>query len=988
MNSTNSQPERLFLLDGMALAYRAYFAFIARPLINSKGMNTSAIYGFVTSLMRILEDEKPEHIAVVFDTKEPTFRHEMYAPYKATREKMPEDMSNQLGLLKDVVRAFNVPVIELPGYEADDIIGTLARRAEKEQVLTYMVTGDKDFMQLISPYIKMFKPGKRGDDAELVEEKGVLEKFGVEPEKVIDVLGLIGDKSDNVPGVPGVGEKTAIPLVQKYGSMEELYEHVAEIPQRGLREKLINNKELAFLSKKLVTIHTDVPVPINFHELKANTPDTSALIKYFSELEFRSLVNKLSGVVSTSIEKSVKQTQAPQEQVAQVEQAPQKDVTDISSDRHEYRCITTSKEFDELIPKLSGAKLLVFDTETTSTDALLAELVGLAFTMKEREAFYVPVKAEGRSQKSEARDQRSEVRGRKSEDGIGHDLFSNSNPQPLNEIVTSNHTIAALPLGAVLTRLKPILENPRIKKVGQNIKYDMLVMKSHGVEVEGVEFDTMVASYVLRADGQHGLDAMAMEHLSYRMVSFEELVGKGRSQKHITEVPLETIANYSAEDADMTLRIYNLQLAKLRELEQLKLCDEVEFPLISVLARMEYAGIALDVPYLADMSKDLERQIDNLIREIYKDAGEQFNINSTQQLGDVLFNKLKLPTIRKTKTGFSTDVNVLEALKGQHPIIEKMLDYRQLTKLKSTYVDALPSLINPKTARLHTSFNQTVALTGRLSSADPNLQNIPIRTELGRAIRKAFVPGEKNNLIMSADYSQIELRVMAHISGDEGLLEAFRNKEDIHASTSAKVFGVKPEEVTRDMRRKAKEVNFGIMYGIGPFGLANRLEISQGEAKEIIRRYFERFPKVKQYINDTIDSARRKGYVSTLLGRRRYLPDVNSRNSAVRANAERQAINMPIQGTSADMIKLAMIHIDEALRKSEVRRQRSEGRGQRSEVGSRMLLQVHDELVFEVPKNEVDMMEKLVRDKMMNALKLDVPIEVEVGTGKNWLEAH
>ncbi len=1006
MNSTNSQPERLFLLDGMALAYRAYFAFIARPLINSKGMNTSAIYGFVTSLMRILEDEKPEHIAVVFDTKEPTFRHEMYAPYKATREKMPEDMSSQLGLLKDVVRAFNVPVIELPGYEADDIIGTLARRAEKERVLTYMVTGDKDFMQLISPYIKMFKPGKGGDDAEVVEEAGVLEKFGVEPEKVIDVLGLIGDKSDNVPGVPGVGEKTAIPLVQKYGSMEELYKHVAEIPQKGLREKLINNKELAFLSKKLVTIHVDVPVKINFHELKANTPDTPALIKYFSELEFRSLVNKLSGVVSTSIEKSVKQTQAPQEQVAQVEQAPQKDVTDINSDKHEYRCITMAKELDELVKKLSEAKLLVFDTETTSTDALQADLVGLAFAMEEREAFYVPVKAEVRSQKSEARDQRSEVRGRKSEDGIGHDLFSNSNPEPLNETVTSNHTIAALPLGAVLTRLKPILENPGIKKVGQNIKYDMLVMKSHGVEVEGVEFDTMVASYVLRADGQHGLDAMAMEHLSYRMVSFEELVGKGRSQKHITEVPLETIANYSAEDADMTLRIYNLQLAKLRELEQLKLCDEVEFPLISVLARMEYAGIALDVPYLADMSKDLERQIDNLIREIYKDAGNKFNINSTQQLGDVLFNKLKLPTIRKTKTGFSTDVNVLEALRGQHPIIEKMLDYRQFTKLKSTYVDALPLLINPKTGRLHTSFNQTVALTGRLSSADPNLQNIPIRTELGRAIRKAFIPDvgrtKSSTYIMSADYSQIELRVMAHVSGDEGMMEAFHNKEDIHTSTAAKVFGVKPDDITRDMRRKAKEVNFGIMYGIGPFGLANRLEISQTEAKEIIQRYFVRFPKVKQYINDTIDSARRKGYVSTLLGRRRYLPDINSRNSAVRGNAERQAINMPIQGTSADMIKVAMIRIDEALRKSEVRGQRSEVRGrksevrgqtsevrsQRSDVKSKMLLQVHDELVFEVPKSEVEMMEKLVHDRMTNALKLNVPIEVEVGTGKNWLEAH
>ncbi|MBX2993097.1 MAG: DNA polymerase I, partial [Bacteroidetes bacterium] len=928
-NSAISQPERLFLLDGMALAYRAYFAFIQRPLINSKGMNTSAIYGFTTTLMKLLEDEKPEHIAVVFDTKEPTFRHEMFKEYKATREKMPEDMSSQLGLLKDVVRAFKVPVIEQPGYEADDVIGTLAKRAEKEKVVTYMVTGDKDFMQLISPYIKILRPGKGGDEPEVVDEKDVLEKFGVAPEKVIDVLGLIGDKSDNVPGVPGIGEKTAIPLVQQYGGIEGLYEKVETIPQRGVREKLIKNKELAFLSKKLVTIHTDVPVPINFHELKANSPDTSALAKLFGELEFRSLANKFASIVTTAIEKNARQAASEKETT---QPAAQRSVTDINSDKHNYRCVQTMKEFDELCARLRNAASIVFDTETTSNDALQADLVGLAFAVKEREAFYVPVS-------SEVGDQRSEVR----------DLFS----QPEPESDKPTRISAGLPLGSVLEKLKPILANPSIKKVGQNIKYDMLVMKSYGIEVAGVAFDTMVASYILRADGQHSLDAMAMEHLTYRMIAFEDLVGKGRSLKHITEVPLDAITNYSAEDADMTLRISNIQKAKLQQLEQLKLCEEVDFPLIPVLARMEAEGIALDVPYLAEMSKDLERQINNLIRDIYTDAGGQFNINSTQQLGDILFNKLKLPTIRKTKTGFSTDVNVLEALRGQHPIIEKMLNYRQLTKLKSTYVDALPSLINPKTGRLHTSFNQTVALTGRLSSADPNLQNIPIRTEAGRAIRKAFVPGKKSNLILSADYSQIELRVMAHISGDEGLLEAFRNKEDIHASTSAKVFGVKPDDVTRDMRRKAKEVNFGIMYGIGPFGLANRLEISQSEAKEIIQRYFDRFPKVKQYINDTIDAARRKGYVSTLLGRRRYLPDVNSRNFTIRSNAERQAINMPIQGSSADMIKIAMIRIDEALRKSEVR--------------STMLLQVHDELVFEVPEGEVKMMKKLVVDRMENA---------------------
>lgn len=947
----------------MALAYRAYFAFIARPLINSKGVNTSAIYGFTTALMRILEDEKPEHIAVVFDTKEPTFRHQMFKEYKATREKMPEDMASQLDRLKDIVRAFNVPVVEQPGYEADDIIGTLARRAEREDVITYMVTGDKDFMQLITPRIKMLRPGKGGEEAEVLDEQAVLEKFGVRPSQVVDVLALIGDKSDNIPGVPGIGEKTAIPLIQKYGSLEALYEHVDEIPQKALREKLINNRELAFLSKQLVTIHTDVPVTINFHELKANTPDTSALIKHFHELEFRSLVNKLSNVVSVSIERDLR----GEAELRTTPDVQRTEALTVSTDHHDYRCITTEQELDELVERLRNAPAFALDTETTSPNALLADLVGLSFAVKEREAFYVPVKFDvggksvgGRSDKSEEGERNTST----------EELFAQAGAEPQ----TLNHTEHVLPLQTVLGKLKPLLENPSIKKIGQNLKYDMLVLRTHGVELEGAAFDTMVASYVLRPDGQHSLDALALEYLNYRMVSYEELAGKGKSQKHITEVPLEAVANYSCEDVDITLRISRLQKEKLQQFEQLKLCEEVEFPLIPVLARMEFAGVALDVDYLADMSKELERMIDNLVRDIYRDAGGKFNINSPQQLADVLFNRLKLPTIRKTKTGYSTDVGVLEALRGQHPIIERMLEYRQLTKLKSTYVDTLPSLINPRTGRLHTSFNQTVAATGRLSSADPNLQNIPIRTELGRAIRKAFVPSESGHLIMSADYSQIELRVMAHISGDEGLLTAFRNKEDIHATTASKVFGVAPGDVTREMRRKAKEVNFGIMYGIGPFGLANRLEISQTEAREIIRRYFERFPRVQQYINDTIATCKRTGYVSTLLGRRRYLPDINSRNSAVRGNAERQAINMPIQGTAADMIKLAMIAIDDALR--------------RRKSAARMLLQVHDELVFEVPEADVETMKNLVVEKMQNALKLDVPIEVEVGVGKNWLEAH
>ncbi len=941
-----AKKETLYLLDGMALAYRAYFSFINRPLINSKGENTSAIYGFVTALMKILDDEKPDHIAVVFDTKHPTFRHTMFPEYKATRQKMPEDMASQLDRLKEVVRAFNTPLLELPGFEADDIIGTLARRAEKEGVLTFMVTGDKDYMQLISPLIKMYKPAKAGGEVEIVEEPGVKEKFGVKPEQVIDVLALTGDKSDNIPGVPGIGEKTAIPLIQKYRTLENLYEHVEEIPQKGVREKLVAHREKAYLSKKLVTIDTLVPVQINFHELRAAARDTSALIRLFGELEFRSLAGRMRETepFADRIEPAPAAPLPAQQEPAAV--------TDISTDEHVYHCVTSKTELSRLCSTLRKSPVVVFDTETTSTDALRAELVGISFCLAEREAYYIPVKLASSPAVPSG--------------GLFGGTTGEGGPH--------NHTLSALDLDTVLAALKPVFEAEDVRKVGQNVKYDMLVLMNHGVEVRAVAHDTMVASYILRADGQHNLDALAMEALRYKMVSFEELVGKGKKQKHITEVSLDAIANYSAEDADITMRIFGAQLPRLKELDLLGLCTDVEFPLTSVLARMELAGIALDVNYLASMSKDLERLLDNLIRDIHTIAGEAFNINSTQQLGEILFTRLGLPTVRKTKTGFSTDVGVLETLRGQHPIVEKILEYRQLTKLKSTYVDALPMLINPKTGRVHTSFNQTVAATGRLSSSDPNLQNIPIRTEIGRAIRKAFVADGEGMLLMSADYSQIELRVMAHVSGDEGLVGAFRNDEDIHTTTAAKVFGIGVKDVTRDMRRKAKEVNFGIMYGIGPFGLANRLEISQTEAKDIIARYFERFPKVKQYIGDTIDTARKLGYVSTLLGRRRYLADISSRNQAVRGNAERQAINMPIQGTAADMIKLAMISLDR-----EIIRRRLQGR---------MLLQVHDELVFELPLGEKEEMEVLVVEKMQSAMPLNVPVKVDVGVGTNWLEAH
>jgi DNA polymerase I len=951
------QPERLYLLDGMALAYRAYFAFIGRPLINSKGLNTSAIYGFVTALMKILS-EKPDHIAVVFDTPQPTFRHKLYAEYKATRQRMPEDMAFQLDKLKEVVRAFNTPSIELPGYEADDVIGTLARRAEKEGVFTYLVTGDKDFMQLISPLIRMYKPGKAGGEPEIVDETGVEKKFGVAPEHVVDVLALIGDSSDNVPGVKGVGEKTAIPLIQKYGSLEELYNHIDEIPQKGLREKLSTNKETAFLSKELVTIETEAPVSINFHELRVAQPDSPRLTRLFEELEFKLLADKIRNSSDQPISAPAPASPpAPKAEPKAVDvdtsfNPAELNTVDITSDKHDYHCVTTEKALNELCAKLKQCGRFVIDTETTSTNPLGGVLVGLSFSTCDREGYYVPVRMQAITTDAEPA------------------LFADG---PGKENGRHNHLVGALDGQLVLKKLKPILEDPSIGKIGQNIKYDMLVLMNNGIQLEGVVFDTMVGSYILRADGQHNLDSLALGTLNYRTITFEDLVGKGKNQKLITEVPLNAIADYSAEDADITMRLYTYQVPELRELGLLSLCEEMEFPLIPVLARMECAGISLDVKHLEGMSKEMDRQLQTLIADIHREAGASFNINSTQQLGDLLFNKLKLPTQRKTKTGFSTDVNVLESLRGQHPIIEKLLDFRQVTKLKSTYVDALGSLINPATGRVHTSFNQTVAATGRLSSSDPNLQNIPIRTEIGRSIRAAFVPA-KGMELLSADYSQIELRIMAHVSRDPGLVEAFKNNEDIHATTAAKVFGVDAKGVTRNMRRKAKEVNFGIMYGIGPFGLAARLGIPQNEAREIIARYFERFPNVKQYINDTIATARQNGYVTTLYGRRRYFADINSRNQNIRANAERAAINMPIQGTAADMIKVAMIRIDDDLRKKGLK--------------SRMLLQVHDELVFEIAKGELEELKSLITDRMQNAMTLTVPVKVEIGLGKNWLEAH
>ena len=925
--------ETLFLIDSMGIAYRSYFAFAQNPLINSKGENTSAIYGFVNYLNKILDEHKPDHIAAVFDTDKPTFRHIAYKEYKATRNKMPDDLAASLSYLKDVVKAFNVPVLELDGYEADDIMGTLARQAEKEKIDTFLVTSDKDFMQLVSNHVKIYRPGKFGNDDEIVGEEGVMAKFGVTPDRVIDMLGLIGDSSDNVPGVPGVGPKTALPLVQKYKTIEKILDHVDDIPQKGLQEKLRNNKELALLSKQLVTIDTNVPIKVDLHQLKARTKDVASLIALYDRLEFKTFAKRLreNSPAPIPIAETEVQIEIPTE------------LTDISTAKHEYFVIKNDSEYLKLLSKLKKAKSFVFDTETTSTDALRAELVGIAFCFEQHTAYYIPVIDETVREEST-------------------DLFD----------APSEKERKGFPIARIVKDLRPVFENEKVRKYGQNVKYDSLVLSTKGINVAGVAFDSMIAAYVLRSDKQHSLDSLALEHLHYKMVSFDELTNDGK--KDIRDIPVDEVGNYSAEDADITMQIVDVLSDKIGTGGMKKLCEEIEFPLIEVLTTMEINGIKIDTAFLSVMSGEIGTVLDRLIKNIYELADEQFNINSTQQLAKILFEKLKLRSVKKTKTGFSTDVAVLEILRKEHPIVEQLLEYRQLQKLKSTYVDALPKLINPITGKLHTSFNQTVAATGRLSSSDPNLQNIPIRTELGRKMRKAFIPTEKTSSILSADYSQIELRIMAHISGDEGLLDAFIKKEDIHSSTAAKVFGVPQKDVSRDMRRKAKEVNFGIMYGIGPFGLASRLDISQSEAKEIIQRYFERFPKVNQYISSTIASAHSTGYVETLNGRRRYLQDINNKNQNIRGNAERQAINMPIQGTAADMIKIAMINIHRELK--------------RNKLKSKMVLQVHDELVFDVVKGEEATMKTLVEKEMREAMPMNVPIEVELGIGKNWLDAH
>ena len=919
--------EKFVIIDAMALAYRGYFAFINRPLTNSAGESTSAVFGFLNQLFKIIEDTKPDYLVVAFDSKEKTFRHEMYDKYKSSRAAMPDDMIPQIQRIKDIVEAFNIPLVIAPGYEADDLIGTAVKQAEKRGLESFAVTPDKDYIQLVTKNIKMVKPGKSQDEIVIIDENKVKEDYGFEPIRMIDYLALVGDSSDDIPGVAGVGPKTATPLIAKYGTVESIYEHIDEIEKKGLKNKLIESKENALLSKQLATIVCDVPFETDFEHSRFTEPNFEILLEIFKELEFKTFGSKLLKIYN-------KENDAEFEDVEIAA-----DETSFSKDEVKYKLINTIKEAEKLAKELEKQELFVFDTETDSLDVLDLNLAGIAFAFKPGEAYFVATKPH----KS------------------GEDLF-----QP--------ETDNRLDVAECLEIFRSVFENDEIKKVCQNGKYDIGVLRTFGIEVKGFYFDTMLASYVIDPDEKHGMDDLARQYLNYNPISISTLIGEKKDPTNIFDADLNELSDYSAEDADITLQLHNVLDKKIKNSSLEKVSYDVEFPLVEVLEDMERTGVKIDVEALKHFSEDLQTRLDISTSEIHKIAGEEFNINSTKQLQSILFDKLKLPPTKKTKTGFSTDARALESLQGQSEIIDLLLNFRQISKLKSTYSDSLPKLIHHKTGRVHTSYNQTAASTGRLSSNDPNLQNIPIRTELGREIRKAFIPTDKNHIIFSADYSQIELRIMASICDDPGLVKAFKNGEDIHRSTAALVFQVKPEEVTADMRRKAKEVNFGILYGIGPFGLKTRLGITQTHAKEIIDTYFSTFSNVRQFMDDSVASAKENGYAETLIGRRRYLKNINSKNRVVRQFEERVAINMPIQGTAADMIKLAMINIYRELKKRNAK--------------SKMVLQVHDELVFDMHKDEADELQPVIIKLMSEALPLKVPVLAESGFGKNWLEAH
>jgi DNA polymerase-1 len=936
--------KKLFLLDGMALMYRAHFALSKNPRFTSGGLNTSAVMGFTNTLLDVLKKEKPTHMAVVFDTDAPTERHTDFTAYKAHRQAMPEDLSAAMPYVIKLILGFNIPVITSDGYEADDIIGTLAKKAEQRGYTVYCMTPDKDFAQLVSPNIFVYKPSRMGSDIEIMGVDEVKAKWEIDDVcQVIDILGLWGDAVDNIPGIPGIGEKTAKTLIKQYGSVENIIAHSHELKGK-MRENVENFADQGLLSKKLATILLDAPVELDEAGLELCAPSRDLLEPLFSELEFRTLGRRVFGDdfsiteykaspggqqdlfsnpndgFGRTLQVDIKDIAEPEVQIA---------AKNLSNVPHDYHLVTTAEGRAELIALLLQQTEITFDTETTGIDANNCELVGLSFAIKPGEAWYIPVSANYEEAK------------------------------------------------AVADEFKPILENANIKKVGQNVKYDILVLKWYGIEVKGILFDTMLAHYVLDPDTRHGMDILSENYLGYKPVSITELIGpKGKNQRTMRDVEVEKVKDYAGEDADVTLQLKEVFVPKLQAAGADQLINEIENPLIYVLADVEFEGVKINRETLAEFSKELETDINRLEKTVYEKAGVKFNVSSPKQLGEVLFEKLMLdPKAKKTKTGqYQTGEDVLLALASKSDIVRDILDFRQLLKLKSTYVDALPLMVNPKTGRIHTSYNQAVAATGRLSSQNPNLQNIPIRTERGREVRKAFIPRDENHVLLSADYSQIELRIIAEISKDPNMLDAFSKNLDIHTATAANVYGIALEEVTGEQRRNAKAVNFGIIYGQSAFGLSQSLGIPRKEASDIIEQYFVQFAGIKNYMSDTMNFARENGYVKTLMGRRRYLRDINSANATVRGFAERNAINAPIQGSAADMIKIAMINIHRELKEQN--------------LGTRMTMQVHDELVFDVPTHEVEIVKPIIAHHMKTAIKTDVPIMVEMGPGLNWLEAH
>lgn len=928
-----SNDKRLFLLDAYALIYRAYFAFSRNPLVNSKGMNVSAISGFTSTLFDLMQREKPTHLAVVFDAAEQTERAIQYDFYKANRQEMPEDIAMSIPWIKKIIAGFHIPMLELGGFEADDIIGTIAKEKAKTGHTVYMVTPDKDYGQLVEENILIYKPGRQGSDIEILGVQEILNRWEIDhPLQVIDILALMGDSVDNIPGIPGIGEKTAKKLVKEYGSLENLLEKANELKGK-MAENVKEFAEQGRVSKHLATIVLNVPIQVSDEDLLISEPDKKSLSEIFAELEFRTLGKRILGEQYGVNQKPATsgnpaQTSLFDQVEAEVETEQVEKGKNIGNVEHHYQLVQSEADIKQLVQTFLKEKEFCFDTETTSLNYWEAELVGLSFSIKANEAYYIPC--------------------------------------PENQTETKQ----------ILEWLKPLFESETIVKIGQNIKFDWHILKSYDIEVKAPFFDTMLAHYLSEPDLKHGMDYLSETYLGYTPVSIESLIGKkGKNQGNMRDVAMDEVKEYAAEDADITFQLKQVLAPMIEKREVKSVLNEIEMPLMPVLAGMEREGVKVDEAFLKKYSNELSEEILKIRDSIFEEAGMEFNVDSPKQLGEVLFDKLKLPGAEKTKTGqYATGEDKLLKLGNEFPIVHKILDYREIAKLKSTYVDALPLLINPKTGRVHTTFNQTIAATGRLSSINPNLQNIPIRTDKGQHVRRAFIARDDEHVLISADYSQIELRLVAELSGDEAMQADFLAGHDIHQATAAKVYGVNLEDVSREMRSNAKMVNFGIIYAISAFGLSQRLNIPRKEAAELIDNYFKTYPAIKQFMNDTLDFARANGYVKTIMGRRRYLKDINSRNFTVRGFAEREAINSPVQGSAADLIKIAMINIQKDINKHNLK--------------SKMTLQVHDELVFDVHQSEVEIIKPIILSNMQNALKTQVPLLAEIGVGKNWLEAH